>query len=160
MLASSKVQQERRGGEHARKQGEVRRQFDEFNREHAIAAWVTVRQLDENPFRWEGKAVGVVVRLDRMLARDSALVQTGLHERGPSVVLTGITPEFPGSDASVLVAAVVGKREPLPGGSADFTYATLRHLASRRCERPGCGEWFTWARGDRDLVWGEPYGAR
>ena len=159
--SASKAREERQHADYDRKRDEVRRRFDEFSRKHGIAAWVTVKQLDENPFRWEGKTVGVVVRLDRMLARDSALVQTGLRDWGPPVVLTGISPDFPGSDRTVLVAAVVGKREPLPGSeSREVTYSTLRHLESRSCELAGCADWFIWARGPRELVWGEPYRGR
>ena len=48
--------------------------FDAFSAKNKIAAWVTTEQLERNPFKYEGKVVGVVVKLDKMLSRDTALV--------------------------------------------------------------------------------------
>jgi hypothetical protein len=159
--AAAKAQQEKQRAEFAQKQEETRKLFNEFSRKHNLAAWVTAQQLEENPFRWEGKNVGVVVRLDRMLTKDAALIRSGLRDWGPSLQLTGITPDFPESRRSVLLAAKVGKRERLAdsndNGSATFT--TLRAIDSRVCERDACGDWFIWARGNRDMVWGEPFSA-
>lgn len=160
--ASAKVKQEKQQAEYAQKKDEARKQFNDFSRKQGISAWVTAQQLEENPFRWEGKTVGVVVRLERMVTRDSALVRSGLREWGTLLQLTGITPDFPESRRTVLLAAKVGKRERLADAteSTASTYTTLRHLDSRICERDGCGEWFIWARGDNELVWGEPFTAR
>lgn len=160
--AASKAQREKDLAEYAGKQEAARQQFNGFSSQHGIAAWVTVQQLEENPFRWEGKTVGLVVRLERMLARDAALVRSGLRDWGPGLQLKGITPDFPESRRSVLLAARVGKRERLPEDNDHngATYVTLNHIDSRVCERNGCGDWFIWARGDRELIWGEPYNAR
>ncbi len=160
--AAAKAKQEQQKAEFAQKQEEARKRFNEFSRKHNLAAWVTAQQLEENPFRWEGKNVGVVVRLDRMLTKDAALIRSGLRDWGPSLQLTGITPDFPESRRSVLLAAKVGKRERLADSNenATATYSTLTHLDSRVCERDGCGDWFSWARGDRELVWGEPFTTR
>lgn len=160
--AATKAKQEQQRVEFTLKQDESRKQFNEFSRKHDIAAWVTAQQLEENPFRWEGKNVGVVLRLDRMLTKDAALVRSGLRDWGPSLQLTGITPDFPESRRSVLLAAKVGKRERLADSNDNNSaaYTTLRHLDSRVCERDGCSDWFIWARGSRELVWGEPFTAR
>jgi hypothetical protein len=157
--AAEKIRQAKRQAEYAQKQDEARKQFNSFSRQHSIAAWVTVQQLEENPFRWEGKTVGVIVRNERLLTRDTALVQSGFRDWSPYLQLTGITPEFPDSRRTVLLAAKVGKRER-PADATEGSTATLvtvRHIDSRTCERDGCGDWLSWMSGNNDLVWGEPY---
>jgi hypothetical protein len=142
-------------------QDEARARFNEFSLRNGIAAWVTTRQLDENPFRWEGRTVGVIVRLERMLAPDAALVQSGLRDGGRAVQLAGITPDFPESRHSVLAAVRVGTRQPAAdGGDARIAYTTLHHVDSRVCASDGCGDWLLWARGERRLAWGEPFSPR
>lgn len=159
--AAAKARQARQQAEYSQKQDEARKQFNEFSRKHAITAWVTAQQLEENPFRWEGKTVGLVVRLERMVSRDSALIRSGFREWGANLQLTGISPDFPESRRSVLLAAKVGKREKLADSNDNSPlYTTLRHVDSRVCERDGCNDWLMWARGERELVWGEPYTAR
>jgi hypothetical protein len=159
--AADKAREARRRAEFAQRQEEARERFDEFSTRNGIAAWVTTRQLDENPFRWQGKTVGVVVRLERMLTPDAALVRSGLNEWSQPVQLAGITPDFPESRRTVLVAAQIGDRRPAADGSdAAVTYATLRHVDSRVCASDGCGDWLLWARGERRLIWGEPFPPR
>src|SRR5574343_2096609 len=109
--AAAKSRQARQQAEYSQKQDEVRKQFNAFSARHRIAAWGTPQQLEENPFRWEGKTIGLIVRLDRMLSRDTGLVRSAYREWGAPLQLTGITPDFPDSRRSVLVAAQVGKRE-------------------------------------------------
>jgi hypothetical protein len=159
--AAAKAQREKDQAEYARKEEESRKQFNAFSSKHGIAAWLTVQQLDENPFRWEGKTVGLVVRLERMLARDTALVG-GLRNWGPSLQLKGITPDFPESRYSVVLAARVGKREKQADNPENngATYVTLTHVDNRLCERNSCSDWFIWARGNNELIWGEPFTAR
>ncbi len=160
--AANKARQARQQAEFGQKQDDVRKQFNAFSSKHGISAWVTAQQLEENPFRWEGKTVGVVVRLDRMLTRDTALVRGALRDWGPGLQLRDITPDFPDSRRSVLLAARVGKRERLPEDNEQnaASFVTLNHIDSKTCERSGCSDWFIWARGDRELVWGDPYTAR
>ncbi|MDR1275740.1 MAG: hypothetical protein LBL72_05085 [Candidatus Accumulibacter sp.] len=159
--AADAARQERRDTEFAQKLSETKKRFDEFSKKSGIVAWVTTRQLDENPFRWEGKTVGVVVRLDRMLTRDAALVRSGLGGQSRRVQLTGITPDFPESRRAVLVAAEVGTRQPTADGSdAGITYTTLRRVGDRVCEDESCGDWLVWSRGEQRLTWGEAYAPR
>lgn len=159
--AAKKARQARHQAEYSQKQETAHKQFNDFSRKHGIVAWVTVQQLEENPFRWEDKTVGLVVRLDQMVSRDSALVRSGFRDWGPSIQLTGISPDFPDSRRSVLLAAKVAKRERLADGNDKSPlFTTLRHVDSRACESEGCNDWLMWVRGDRELVWGEPYTAR
>jgi hypothetical protein len=159
--AADAAHQTRQNAEFAQKLSETKKRFDEFSVRNKVDAWVTTRQLDENPFRWEGKTVGVVVRLDRMLARDVALVRSGLGGSSRRVQLTGITPDFPESRRAVLVAAEVGTRQPTSDGSdAGITYTTLRRVDDRVCEDESCGDWLIWSRGEQRLTWGEAYAPR
>jgi len=156
-----KAQQARQQAEYAEKQAAARKQFMDLSRQYGIATWITPRQLDENPFRWEGRTVGVIVRLERMLTRDTALVRSAQRDWSAPLQLSGIDPDFPDSKHSVLLVARVGKRERSADGRDEASYLTVQRVAHRSCERDGCGEWLLWWRGNNDeLVWGEPFTAR
>ncbi len=135
-----------------------RARFDEFTRRNGITYWVTVDQLDKNPFKYEGKTVGVIVQLDRMLTANAALVEGGMEDDGGSAQLHGITPDFPGDRKSVLLAARVGKREaPADGSSGSLTYTGLSRVAMEPCTRSGCFDWLQWTAREEDIHWGQPY---
>lgn len=158
--AAEKARQAKQQADYAAQQIEARKKFMAFSRQHGVVAWVTARQIEENPFRWEGKTVGVIVRVNRMVTRDTALIQNAFGDWWPDLQLTGITPEFPDSRRSVLLAATMGKRERLADATdSKPTFVTLHHVASQVCERDGCGEWLTWAQDGNDLTWGEPFNA-
>ncbi|MDR1995217.1 MAG: hypothetical protein LBQ25_06450 [Azonexus sp.] len=157
------AQQARQQAEHAEKQAAARQRFMDLSRQYGVATWITPRQLDENPFRWEGRTVGLIVRLERMLTRDTALVRgTQRDYWWAPLQLTGVNPDFPDSKRSVLLVARVGKRErSADGRDEEANYLTVQHVAHRLCERDGCADWLLWWRGDNDeLVWGEPFTAR
>lgn len=160
--AAEKVRQARQQAEYAQKQEAARQKFDAFTSKHGIGVWLTARQLQENPFRWEGKTVGLVVRLERMLTPDTALIRSGFRDWDAWMQLTGVTPDFPESRHSVLLAAKVGTRQRLVDttNSDAPTYVTLTHIDSRVCEHDGCSDWLNWPRGNNKLVWGEPYQPR
>lgn len=157
---ASKAQQARQQAEYAEKQVAARKQLMGLSRQYGVATWITPQQLDENPFRWEGQTVGLVVRLERMLTRDTALVRSALHGRDAQLQLTGVTPDFPDSKRSVLLVARVGKREQPADGQDKTSYLTVRHVAHRPCGRDGCGDWLGWGSSNDELVWGEPFTAR
>lgn len=136
---------------------EARKRFDGFTRKNGISVWLTPQQLDENPFRWEGKKVGIVVQLDRMLSRTTALVQQ-TRGWGTSLLLKGVTPEFPGDNAPLLLAAQVGKRETVAGRNGEVT--ALQLIEIQRCKEQECGDWLAWSWRNPDLIWGEPYSAK
>ena len=140
----------------AQKQVESRKMFDAFTRANHVTAWVTTDQLDSNPFKYEGQVVGIIVRMQRMLTRDSAVVSSGMQGYGAELFLQSITPDFPGQEHSVLIAAKVGKRGPLPEGGSG-TYTTVAKVDSRPCTRDGCYDWLLWLRNSDPFNWGEPY---
>jgi hypothetical protein len=154
---TNNLRQEKARADHRQQQEESSKRFHEFTRKNNIYAWVTLKQLDENPFRWEGKTVGIVVHLGKMLTRESALIFSAMRSEGGSAYLSGITPEFPGSERSVLLAARVGTRET-PTELRD-AYVSLRHIDSQLCERAACDDWFMWGRA-QDVNWGQPFQPR
>jgi hypothetical protein len=137
-----------------------RQRFDAFTVKNGVTAWVTTGQLDTNPFKYEGKIVGVVVELDRMASRDTALLGNGLDGyEGGEVQLHGVTPDFPGQEHTVLMAVRVGKREPMvdaPAGSAP-AYTGVTRVDSITCAKEGCYDLLGWARGADRISWGEAY---
>ncbi len=138
---------------------ESRKRFDDFTSRNHVTTWVTLTQLDENPFKYEGKVVGVIVQLDRMLTPDTALVNGGLEDDGGSVQLHGISPEFPDHTHAVLVAGRVGKREPVAGTNSRALVTPIARLDSATCARDACYDWLDWTRGEDRIHWGDPYSA-
>ncbi len=135
-----------------------RARFDEFTRRNGITSWVTVDQLDKNPFKYEGRTVGVIVQLDRMLTANTAVVEGGMEDDGGSAQLHGITPDFPSDRKSVLLAVRVGKREaPADNSSGSLLYTGLTRVAQETCARSGCYDWLEWTARDEDIHWGQPY---
>lgn len=135
-----------------------RARFDEFTRRNGITYWVTVAQLDKNPFKYEGKTVGLIVQLDRMLTANTAIIEGGMEDDGGSAQLHGITPDFPSDNKSVLLAARVGRREaPADNSSGSLTYTSLNRVAQETCTRSGCYDWLEWTGRDSSIDWGQPY---
>jgi hypothetical protein len=156
--ASAQLRSKQHGEEQAAKLADTRRRFDDFSQHNNISAWVTAAQLDENPFRYEGKIVGIVVQMDRMLTPDTALVTGAVDGDEGSVQLHGITPAFPDSRHSVLMAVKAGKRETLPGsGESSSAFTSVTRIDSATCNRQGCEDWLGWARGGQQIAWGSPW---
>jgi hypothetical protein len=131
-------------------------QFDSFSRQNGIASWVTAAQLDANPFKYEGKLVGIVVAMSRMLTRDRALVDNGTRDAGGTVQIEGITPDFPDRDHPVLVAARVGKRLAVQEAGGE-EYTTIQKVAVLPCSLSDCSDLLGWQRGPNRIKWGDPY---
>ncbi len=139
----------------------TQKQFAEFSKRNGVASWVTASQLDENPFRYEGQVVGVVVSLDTMATRDTAIVGGALEGDGASLQLHGVTPDFPGRSHALLVAAKVGKREPLPGQDTNAGVLTsITRIDSITCADAECDDMLSWARGANRIDWGALYVAK
>ena len=131
-------------------------EFNTFSRQNGISTWVTANQLDANPFKYEGKVVGIVVALNRMLTRDRALVDNATHEGAGTVQIEGITPEFPDREHPVLIAGRVGKRVAVPEAGGE-QYTTVQKLATLPCALSDCGDLLGWQRSSNRIKWGEPY---
>jgi hypothetical protein len=131
-------------------------QFDAFSRRNGITSWVTAQQLDANPFKYEGKVVGIVIAMNRMLTRDRALVDNGNSDGAGTVQLEGITPEFPDRQHPVLIAARVGKRVAVQEAGGE-QYTSVEKLALLPCSLSDCSDLLGWQRGANRIQWGDPY---
>ncbi len=157
--ASANLRSQQRGAQQAASLDAEHKRFDDFSRRNGISAWVTASQLDANPFKYEGKTVGLIVQLDRMVTRDTALVAGAVDGDGGTVQLHGITPDFPDNRHTVLMAVKVGHREPI-AGSDDKTpaFTGVARVDSAACGQQGCSDWLEWSyRGNNRINWGAPY---
>jgi hypothetical protein len=156
--ASAAVRGQQRQSAQMAKLADERKRFDDFTRHNGITAWVTTTQLDTNPFKYEGRTVGIVVQLDRMVTRDTALVDGDADGGGTPVQLHGITPDFPDRSHAVLLAVKVGRREPLAGDkNTDAAFTSVAKLDSFVCTREDCDDLLEWQRGADRIHWGDPY---
>lgn len=156
--AANALESSQRAAARSTRMAESRKRFDDFTRKNGITSWVTAAQLDQNPFKFEGKTVGMVVKLSRMMTPNTAVVDGGLEDDSGSVQLHGVTPDFPDDTHTVLLAAKVGKREaPADGSSSLLTFTSLTRIATETCAKTSCYDWMEWARGDERIVWGQPY---
>jgi len=160
--ASAKVKSQQRGAAQAAKLADERQRFDAFSKKNGITAWVLTSQLDANPFKYEGKTVGLVVHLDRMVTRDTGVVSGAAGDDGGSVQLHGINPDFPDSDHAVMLAVKVGKREPFADDANKTPAITgVVKADSFACAEEGCDDVLGWAeRGPERIAWGAPYTPR
>ena len=157
--ASAQVRSQQRGADQAARLDAERKRFQDFSRRNGISAWVTAAQLDANPFKYEGKTVGVIVQLDRMVTRDTALVQGALDDDGGTLQLHNNNPDFPDNAHSVLLAVKAGHREPIVGDrDASPVFTGITRLDSATCTEQACGDWLEWSwRGANRIPWGAPY---
>jgi hypothetical protein len=159
--ASALVRSQQQHSAQLSKLADARKRFDDFSRRNGITAWVTTGQLDQNPFKYEGKTVGIVVQLDRMLTRDTGLVGGNGDAGGADVQLHGITPEFPDNSHTVLLAVKAEKREPIAGSrSTDPAYTGVAKVDSLTCSEEDCQDLLGWQRGADRIHWGDPYSGK
>jgi hypothetical protein len=157
--ASADLRAKQRSADQSASLVDEHKRFDNFSRRNGIAAWVTASQLDANPFKFEGKTVGIIVQLERMVTRDTALVSGSLDGDGGTVQLHGINPDFPDNEHTVMLAVKVAHREPI-AGSDDKTpaFTGVTRLDSAVCSQQGCSDWLEWSwRGANRIAWGDPY---
>ena len=133
------------------------KRFDDFTQRNHITAWVTAGQLDANPFKYQGKLVGVIVQLSRMLSPNVALVSGALDDDSGNLQLHGITPDFPDTSHSVLLAVRVGGREAPVDQPGPPQFTGITRVDSVTCIQQSCYDWTSWARGKTRIPWGEPY---
>ncbi len=157
--ASSHLRSQQRGAQQAANLATERKRFDDFSKRNGISVWVTASQLSADPFKYEGKVVGLIVQLDPMETWDTALDTGAIEDDGGKVQLHGINPDFPDSSHSVLMAVKVGQREPLAGSDDKIPVFTgIARMDSATCSEEGCGDWLEWSySGGSRIQWGAPY---
>ena len=137
---------------------ETRKVFDDFSKQYRLVNWIKAEQLVANPFRWEGKVVGMRISFDRMVSRSSAIVH-GLDGGGiflldnvPDTLFTG-----PGN---AIVAVRVGKHRTFedparPAKSQEVSLLATELVGSKLCQLRGCMDAFDWLGFDLDkFPWG------
>lgn len=117
--------------------------------EHRIAAWLSVAQLDRNPYLWAGQRVALVVRLQRMIDPRNALVQQPGQKDGPAIVLGDVTPETFRRETVVVIAKVDPERVPLHGSEQPYSAATF--VTALPCNADACDDLLA-----SDIPWGKP----
>ncbi|MDR1888843.1 MAG: hypothetical protein LBQ81_05610 [Zoogloeaceae bacterium] len=142
-------------------QAENRKRFYEFCNKNGIDAWIPADQWYGIYPYWKGKTVGLIVRLNRMTTRDSALIQPAAPRVTQDLQLTGVTPDdFPDDQHSILlVAKVHDSREPLPNIYDSLLFTTLSRIDSRVCEQRDCRDWLM-GISDQEINWGKPFSPR
>lgn len=125
----------------------------DFAAEQRAATWLSATQIDRNPYLWQGKRVGVVVRLQRMLDPANALVRQLGDDTGPVFVLGDVMPETFRQTAVIAVAEVDAERTSVRGHEQPLSSARL--VATFPCTEAEC---YNWLNGD--VGWGQPLPAR
>lgn len=120
-----------------------------FVAEHRAATWLTVAQVDRNPYLWSGTRVGMVVRLQRMVDPATALVQQPGKPDGPAIVLDAVSPETFRRETVIIVASVDRDRVPLHAQPHALSSATL--VAAMPCTDDLCDDFLA-----SDVAWGKP----
>lgn len=144
--------------EMAKSDAETRKVFDDFSKQNRIVNWIQAEQLVANPFRWEGKVVGMRISFDRMVSRSSTIVH-GLD--GGGVFLLDNVPDtlFTGP-SNAIVAVRVGKHRTFedparPAKSQEISLLATELVGSKLCQRRGCMDAFNWLGFDLEkFPWG------
>lgn len=126
--------------------------FVAFTRKHQLASWLKTDHVDRNPFAWQGRRVGMLLRLERMIDPEHALMAQATNAAGSSIVLGGVTPDTFRKPAAAVVVQIDSERVTVNGFHQPVSSARL--IASEPCDDAACA---MWAAGDGNgIAWGEP----
>ena len=123
----------------------------EFSRSNWVVHWVTARQLNEKPSRYQGKIVALAGAFVRQIAPDTALVRDIF---GNEVMVQGLPETLSKSGVDVVIAGTSQRRKlpPLSFGALVVVEAT----SWRACERNGCRDYLDWMESQpTPFPWGE-----
>ncbi|MGE0151978.1 MAG: hypothetical protein AB7R90_05120 [Reyranellaceae bacterium] len=153
-VATGESDQGRRGQaiEDRRRQerADSRRNWQDFSRAHGVALWVTPRQLDANPFRYQGRIVAFPSRFVRMLAPGTALLR---DDRWGAVMVSGLPDDLLQDKSVAVIAGRAGARKSLPHARQEI--ASVEAVAWQLCRRAGCADYLDWIDAERKFAWGE-----
>jgi hypothetical protein len=121
----------------------------DFASEQRASTWLSAVQIDRNPYLWQGKRVGVVLRLQRMIDPENALVRQLGDDVGPAFVLGNVAPETFRQTAVIAVVEIDAERTPLRGYEQPLSSATL--VATFPCAETECYNWL-----NDSIAWGQP----
>lgn len=117
---------------------EVKKRLKEFVDKNGVKEWVSLKKLSANPFVYEGKTVGIVVRFFKMLSATQGVF--GGEDFGlPAIVVSDVPRGLFTSEASVVLAGrVLGNIEtqlPLLG---KMMVPHLKFVGVHLCKDWGC----------------------
>ena len=116
--------------------------FDEFNRVNRVEIWPENALLHSNPFMFEGKVVGLVVSFELMLARESAIFNTG---RSRSLLVSAMPTDWGvGPEKPLMLAMRVTGNQMLELGGVSGLITSAEYVGARACSERNCAEAFRW----------------
>jgi hypothetical protein len=126
-----------------------RKAWQEFTRASAVAFWVTPKQLDTNPFRYDGKIVAFPARFVRMVAPNTAILR---DDRWGEVMVSGIPNDLLQDKSIVVIAGRSSGRKAAPSGRE---ISSVNATAWKLCQRAGCADYLDWIDEEKRFTWGE-----
>ncbi len=110
-----------------------------------IQQWVEIRELAANPYRYQGKVVGIRATFSGMLSEHEAMFVFGGDWIGGGIAFTATSVPstlFQGNEALILGIKVAGIKaiKTTTGGEANLP--TGEYVGSYRCVQAGCAEYF------------------
>jgi hypothetical protein len=127
-----------------------RRNWQDFTRANAVAVWVTPKQLDLNPFHYQGKIVALPGAFVRMIAPNTALLRDA---RYGTVMVSGIPNDLLQDKSTVVIAGRASGRKTLPNSRQEV--ASIEATAWKLCQRTGCADYIDWIDEEKKFAWGE-----
>lgn len=133
-----KLKMAREREQQEKKREEVNKRLKEFVDRNGVKEWVSLKGLSANPFIYEGKIIGVVIRFHQMLSATQGLF--GGEDFGlPAIVVSDIPRGLFTSEAKVVLAGrVLGNIEtklPLLG---TMIVPHLKFIGVHLCKDWGC----------------------
>jgi hypothetical protein len=127
-----------------------RRNWQDFTRANAVALWVTPRQLDTNPFHYQGKIVALPGQFERMVAPGTALLR---DRRWGLVLVSGLPNDLLTDKATVVIAGRASGRKSPPNSRQEI--ASIDATGWKLCQRAGCADYLEWIDDEKKFAWGE-----
>jgi len=153
-IATGESDQGRRSQQFADKRKEERaqsrRNWQDFTRANSVALWVTPKQLDLNPFHYQGRIVALPGQFERMVAPNVALLR---DRRWGLVMVSGIPNDLLTDKSTVVIAGRAAGRKTYPNSQHEI--ANIDATAWKLCQRAGCADYLDWIDEEKRFIWGE-----
>jgi hypothetical protein len=124
----------------------------QFASTHAFDTWVTSTQVDRNPYAWQGRRIGMLLRLERMIDARTALASQAARDNGGIIAVTGVTPDTFAAQATALAVHVEAERITIAGFTQPLAHVRL--IAAESCADDACSAW------QIGIDWGKPANGR
>lgn len=124
----------------------------QFASTHALDTWATSTEIDRNPYAWQGRRIGMLLRLERMIDARTALASQAARNDGGIVVVSGVTPDTFAAKATALAVHVEAERVAVAGFAQPLAHVRL--IAAESCADDACSAWHV------GIDWGKPAAGR